>query len=80
MFLNGGKTHVGTHHHHARIPLKVGKSVLLAAQSGKTQSLAWWDASGIPYTHSESVARIAGTWPHPRPGTMVPPQRRKNDL
>ncbi|KAF4943183.1 hypothetical protein F66182_18802, partial [Fusarium sp. NRRL 66182] len=41
------------------IPLKVGKSVRLAAQSGKTQSLAWWDASGIPYTHSESVARIA---------------------
>jgi hypothetical protein len=46
------------------IPLKVGKSVLLAAQSGKTQSLAWWDASGIPYTHSESVARIASTHGH----------------
>ncbi|OKL55670.1 hypothetical protein UA08_08962 [Talaromyces atroroseus] len=46
------------------IPLKVGKSVLLAAQSGKTQSLAWWDASGIPYTHSESVARIASTYGH----------------
>ncbi|KAL1970054.1 hypothetical protein VTN77DRAFT_6459 [Rasamsonia byssochlamydoides] len=46
------------------IPLKVGKSVLLAAQSGKTASLAWWDASGIPYTHSESVARIASTHGH----------------
>jgi Flavoprotein len=46
------------------IPLKVGKSVLLAAQSGKTESLAWWDASGIPYTHAESVARIASTYGH----------------
>jgi hypothetical protein len=47
-----------------RIQLKVGKSVLLAAQSGQTESLAWWDASGIPYTHSESVARIASTHGH----------------
>ncbi|RAH40833.1 uncharacterized protein BO95DRAFT_287847 [Aspergillus brunneoviolaceus CBS 621.78] len=47
-----------------RIPLKVGKSVLLAAQSGRTASLAWWDASGIPYTHGESVARIASTHGH----------------
>lgn len=46
------------------IPLKVGKSVLLAAQSGRTASLAWWDASGIPYTHGESVARIASTHGH----------------
>ncbi|KAL4922447.1 hypothetical protein BDW62DRAFT_207720 [Aspergillus aurantiobrunneus] len=44
--------------------LKVGKSVLLAAQSGRTASLAWWDASGIPYTHAESVARIASTHGH----------------
>ncbi|OXV07728.1 hypothetical protein Egran_04511 [Elaphomyces granulatus] len=46
------------------IPLKVGKSVLLAAQSGSTASLAWWDASGISYSHSESVARIASTYGH----------------
>ncbi|KAL2811499.1 MFS general substrate transporter [Aspergillus granulosus] len=46
------------------LPLKVGKSVLLAAQSGRTASLAWWDASGIPYTHAESVARIASTHGH----------------
>jgi len=46
------------------IPLKVGKSVLLAAQSGSTASLAWWDASGIPYSHAESVARIASTHGH----------------
>ncbi|KAH8427914.1 uncharacterized protein LDX57_005617 [Aspergillus melleus] len=46
------------------IPLKVGKSVLLAAQSGRTESIAWWDASGIPYSHAESVARIASTHGH----------------
>ncbi|KAL4885656.1 hypothetical protein BJY04DRAFT_205373 [Aspergillus karnatakaensis] len=46
------------------LSLKVGKSVLLAAQSGRTASLAWWDASGIPYTHAESVARIASTHGH----------------
>ena len=46
------------------IPLKVGKSVLLAAQSGRADSLAWWDASGIPYSHAESVARIASTHGH----------------
>jgi len=46
------------------VPLKVGKSVLLAAQSGRTASLAWWDASGIPYSHAENVARIASTHGH----------------
>ncbi|KAJ5928305.1 hypothetical protein N7466_007261 [Penicillium verhagenii] len=47
-----------------RIMMKVGKSVLLAAQSGRTASLAWWDASGIPYSHAENVARIASTHGH----------------
>ncbi|KAJ5353514.1 Flavoprotein [Penicillium brevicompactum] len=46
------------------MPLKVGKSVLLAAQMGRTASLAWWDASGIPYSHAENVARIASTHGH----------------
>ena len=46
------------------VPLKVGKSVLLAAQSGRAESIAWWDASGIPYSHAESVARIASTHGH----------------
>lgn len=46
------------------LPLKVGKSVLLAAQSGRAESLAWWDASGIPYSHAESVARISSTHGH----------------
>ena len=46
------------------IPLKVGKSVLLAAQSGRPASLEWWDASGLPYSHAESVTRIASTHGH----------------
>ncbi|KAK2754278.1 hypothetical protein FQN54_007158 [Arachnomyces sp. PD_36] len=46
------------------IPLRTGKSILLAAQAGCTSSLAWWDASGIPYTHSDSVTRIASTHGH----------------
>ena len=46
------------------LSLKVGKSVLLAAQSGRAESVAWWDASGIPYSHAESVARIASTHGH----------------
>ncbi|EER41600.1 conserved hypothetical protein [Histoplasma capsulatum var. duboisii H88] len=46
------------------VPLKVGKSVLLAAQSGRTDSLAWWDKSDIPFSHSESVTRIASNHGH----------------
>lgn len=49
---------------HNPIPLKVGRSVLIAAQLGRTASLAWWDASGIPYSHGECVARIASTHGH----------------
>jgi hypothetical protein len=49
---------------HSPVPLKPGKSVLLAAQMGRTASLAWWDASGIPYSHAESVARISSTHGH----------------
>ncbi|KAJ5702255.1 hypothetical protein N7488_009803 [Penicillium malachiteum] len=49
---------------HKPLPMKVGKSVLLAAQSGQTASLAWWDASGIPYSNAENVARIASTHGH----------------
>ncbi|OAX80688.1 hypothetical protein ACJ72_04971 [Emergomyces africanus] len=46
------------------LPLKVGKSVLLAAQSGCTDSLAWWDRSDIPFSHAESVTRIASNHGH----------------
>lgn len=46
------------------ISLKVGKSILLAAQMGRTASLAWWDSSGIQYSHAENVARIASNHGH----------------
>lgn len=46
------------------LPLKVGKSILTAAQSGRTDSIAWWEASGIPYAHEAEVARLASTHGH----------------
>lgn len=46
------------------IPLKVGKSILLAAQSGRTNSIAWWETSGIPYAHEDGVARLASQHGH----------------
>ncbi|KAI5284364.1 hypothetical protein KEM54_001393 [Ascosphaera aggregata] len=49
---------------YAPIELKPGKSVLLAAQSGCIESLAWWDSSAITYSHGECVARIASTHGH----------------
>jgi len=39
--------------------LKVGKSICFAAQNGQASTIAWWDSSGIPYTHEETVAKIA---------------------
>ncbi|KAH0545227.1 hypothetical protein FGG08_000681 [Glutinoglossum americanum] len=44
--------------------LKVGKSICLAAQNGQVETIRWWDASGIPYLHEESVAKIASTYGH----------------
>ncbi|KZZ92766.1 Flavoprotein [Ascosphaera apis ARSEF 7405] len=49
---------------YAPIELKPGKSVLLAAQSGCIESLAWWDASAVTYSHGECVARIASNHGH----------------
>ncbi|RDW75341.1 phosphopantothenoylcysteine decarboxylase-like protein [Coleophoma cylindrospora] len=36
-----------------------GKSLLAAAQHNQPLVMRWWDNSGIPISHSESVARIA---------------------
>jgi hypothetical protein len=47
-----------------QLPLKVGKSILLAAQSGRTESISWFHHSNLPYSHSESVARLASTHGH----------------
>lgn len=44
--------------------LKVGKSILAAAQHGQAATVVWWDMSGIPYLHSEAVAKIASTYGH----------------
>lgn len=46
------------------MPLKVGKSILLAAQSGRTNSIDWWETSGIPYAHEDGVARLASQHGH----------------
>ena len=47
-----------------RIKLKVGKSILTAAQSGRASVLKWWDESGIPYGHEDGVARLASAHGH----------------
>jgi hypothetical protein len=44
--------------------LKVGKSIIAAAQNGQAATIRWWDTSGIPYSHSEAVAKIASTYGH----------------
>jgi hypothetical protein len=44
--------------------LKPGKSLLAAAQNNQPLVLRWWDNSGIPISHSESVAKIASAHGH----------------
>lgn len=44
--------------------LKVGKSIIAAAQHGQVATLRWWDTSGIPYQHSETVAKMASEKGH----------------
>lgn len=44
--------------------LKVGKSISYAAQHGEVETIRWWDRSGIPYAHEESVARLASAYGH----------------
>ncbi|PBP17025.1 flavoprotein [Diplocarpon rosae] len=44
--------------------LKPGKSLLAAAQNNQCLVLRWWDNSGIPISHSESVAKIASAHGH----------------
>ena len=39
--------------------LKVGKSLIFAAQNGQAAALKWWNFSGIPTAHEDAVARIA---------------------
>ena len=46
------------------LQLKVGKSIILAAQSGRTESIEWWERSGIPYSHEDGVSRLASQHGH----------------
>lgn len=44
------------------ILLRPGRSLLWAAQYGQADVLRWWDASGIPIAHGDSVAKVASRW------------------
>lgn len=46
------------------LQLKPGKALLAAAQNNKPLVLRWWDNSGIPIAHSESVAKVASAHGH----------------
>lgn len=46
------------------LQLKPGKALLAAAQNNQPLVLIWWDNSGIPISHSESVAKLASAHGH----------------
>lgn len=46
------------------IPLKVGKSLIFAAQNGQATAVRWWATSGVPLLHEESVPKIASAAGH----------------
>jgi hypothetical protein len=48
----------------SEVPLKVGKSILAAAQSGRANVVQWWENSKIPYSHEDGVARLASAQGH----------------
>ncbi len=48
----------------APLRLKVGKSILAAAQGGHADVVRWWVESGIPYSHEEGVAKVASAYGH----------------
>lgn len=43
------------------LSLKPGKSITYATQSGCLPTLRWWAHSSIPFSHEESVAKVAST-------------------
>ncbi|TVY87946.1 Uncharacterized protein LAWI1_G006147 [Lachnellula willkommii] len=49
---------------HPPLRLKPGKALLAAAQNNQPHVLRWWDNSGIPIGHAESVAKIASAQGH----------------
>lgn len=46
------------------LQLKPGKALLAAAQNNQVAILRWWESSGIPTAHAESVAKIASAHGH----------------
>lgn len=48
----------------APLQLKVGKSLLVAAQNGQADFIKWWAQSGISTGHEDAVARTASTNGH----------------
>ncbi|KAL8947188.1 MAG: hypothetical protein Q9222_006504 [Ikaeria aurantiellina] len=46
------------------LQLKVGKSLIYAAQNGQTATIRWWMSSSIPTVHEEAVARTASANGH----------------
>lgn len=49
---------------HPPLRLKPGKALLAAAQNNQPLVIRWWDNSGIPISHEESVAKIASAQGH----------------
>lgn len=46
------------------VHLKVGKSLIYAAQNGQSTTIRWWMFSGIPTVYEEAVARTASANGH----------------
>jgi len=46
------------------LKLKVGKSITYATQSGCLPAIRFWVDSGIPFSHEDTVAKIASTHGH----------------
>ena len=44
--------------------LKPGKSICYATQAGRADVVRWWHASGIPFAHEDTVAKLASTHGH----------------
>ncbi|KAF2009524.1 flavo protein [Aaosphaeria arxii CBS 175.79] len=46
------------------LPLKVGKSIIYATQAGSLPAVHFWVESSIPFSHEDSIAKLASTHGH----------------
>jgi hypothetical protein len=46
------------------LKLKVGKSITYATQAGSLSSIHFWVESGIPFSHEDTIAKLASTHGH----------------